>query len=99
MYLSEAEIAKEVIGPNRLTEWKALAIILERKGFPKIDPMFGGRYMPAVRKWLDEYNHIESIQRPRRGREQWPQKSKRQGCNGETETEANVYPFGSPDKN
>src|SRR6266545_2553528 len=32
----------EVLGPNRLDEWKALAIVLERKGLPAIDEQFGG---------------------------------------------------------
>jgi hypothetical protein len=52
----EREVAREVLGPGHVAEWRALATILERRGMPQIDPMFGARYWPAVRAWLD-YRH------------------------------------------
>ena len=29
-------------------DWRALAVILERDGLPRIDPIMGGRFWPAV---------------------------------------------------
>lgn len=97
LYLSEAEIAREILGTKRAHEWRALADILERDGFPKVDPIFGGRYMPAVRAWLDAYNRIGNIAPVRRGRETWQDKPKPQGSSGERAKAANVYPIGSRD--
>lgn len=54
----EREIAREVLGPGRVAEWRALAVILERRGMPQIDPVFGARYWPAVRVWLDRRNGL-----------------------------------------
>jgi hypothetical protein len=73
LYLSEPEIARFVLGPKRITEWRGIAAILERDGFPKVDPLFGGRYAPAVRAWLDAYNRVANITPPRRGKERWPE--------------------------
>jgi len=97
LYLSEPECAREVIGPNRIGDWRGIVAVLERKGFPKIDPLFGGRYFPAVRAWLDRYNELYRIvsAKPQQGRETWT-KFKRAGSSGEPEKEAaNVCQFGS----
>jgi hypothetical protein len=52
-YISEADLANELLG-DRAKEWRALAKKLERDaGFPTIDTVFGRRYWPAVRVWLD----------------------------------------------
>ncbi|MFG1331125.1 hypothetical protein V5F41_07705 [Xanthobacter autotrophicus] len=53
LFPCEVDIARAVLGPGRVSEWKAIAIILERQGLPRVDPMFGGRYWPAVRAWFD----------------------------------------------
>lgn len=52
---SEAEIARRLSqGPN---EWAAKAIVLERDGLPRIDPIMGGRFWPAVDAyWRRRYN-------------------------------------------
>jgi len=54
LYGSEAEVASMVLGPGRLREWREKAVVLEREGLPKIDPLMGGRYLPAVRAFLDQ---------------------------------------------
>jgi hypothetical protein len=46
LFPSEAEIAKRL--NQNFSRWPAKAIILERHGFPRIDPLMGGRYWPAV---------------------------------------------------
>ena len=53
LFPSEADIARAVLGPGRAQEWRCLAPSLERQGMPRVDPVFGGRYWPAVRAWMD----------------------------------------------
>lgn len=53
LYLSEPEIAELVLPPTKAREWPDIAAVLEREGLPRIDPIMGGRYWPAVRAWLD----------------------------------------------
>lgn len=60
LFPSEADISRAVLGPGRLNEWKCLAPSLERQGMPRVDPVFGGRYWPAVRAWLDRRAGIGS---------------------------------------
>jgi hypothetical protein len=51
LYPDEAEIARRVLGA-RASEWPGKAAVLERDGLPKIDPLMGGRFWPAVRQWF-----------------------------------------------
>src|SRR4051794_39295676 len=34
--------------------------VLEARGFPAIHPLFGGRYWPNVRAWLDNENGVQN---------------------------------------
>ena len=43
LFPCEADIARAILGPGRVSEWKAIAIILERHGLPMKDPVFGAR--------------------------------------------------------
>jgi hypothetical protein len=61
LYQSEAQIARKVLGANRLDEWRGLAVILERAGLPRIDPMFGGRFWPAVKAWFKKRNGVDIV--------------------------------------
>jgi hypothetical protein len=49
LYPDEAEIARRVLG-ERAQEWPGKVTVLERDGLPKIDPLMGGRFWPAVRQ-------------------------------------------------
>lgn len=51
LYKSEAEIAQLVLGGS-VTDWAALAHVWEREGLPRIDPMTGLRFWPAVESFL-----------------------------------------------
>ncbi len=55
LFLTEAEIADRVMsGDDRLQRWKGAAVLLERSGLPRPDPVFGNRrYWPAVKDFLD----------------------------------------------
>jgi hypothetical protein len=58
LYPDEAEIARRVLGA-RSREWAAKAIVLERDGLPKIDPLMGGRFWPAVQRWFLERHGLD----------------------------------------
>lgn len=53
LFANEEAIATLVLGKGKLREWRALAIVLERSGLPRTDPMTGSRYVPAVRAFFD----------------------------------------------
>lgn len=56
LYLAEAEIADRV-GVSR-SDWSAIALVWERRGFPPVRAQTGKRYWPAVRAWLDRDNGL-----------------------------------------
>ena len=61
LYADEDEIARRVLGA-RAREWSGKAAVLERDGLPKIDPLMGGRFWPAVRQWfLDRHGLAEEL--------------------------------------
>lgn len=101
LYPTEAKIAREVFGDGaHLDEWKGLAVVLEREGLPKVDLLFGRRYWPAVKAWLDVWNRVDKIATapPRRaGRETWPTPRSRDS-NGEPAKADNVQHIGSARK-
>lgn len=73
LYPDEKQLAKIILGPARASAWPGLATVLERHGLPMIDPMFGGRYLPAVRAFLDRRNGLEKRTIPAKpgGGENW----------------------------
>lgn len=55
LFPSESEIARRL--SQEPAEWAAKAKILERGGLPRVDPVMGGRFWPAVEAyWLRRYN-------------------------------------------
>ena len=63
LFPPEDEIARELFGPNRLQFYHVAVKSLEKQGFPQIDPVFGRRYWPAIKQWLDKRYGLNS---------QWP---------------------------
>jgi hypothetical protein len=53
-FATDRELGAALLGPERATEFTAIAPLLERKGLPKVDQLFGGRYVPAVKTFLDQ---------------------------------------------
>lgn len=50
MFLSDAEIRERLnISEKR---WRPVVQHFERQGFPRVDPLVGKRYWPAVETWL-----------------------------------------------
>lgn len=54
LFASEQALAGALLGPGRTTEWNQIVPLLERRGFPTIDGLMGGRYTPAVRAFFDQ---------------------------------------------
>lgn len=61
LYPTEAQIAREVLGPGRLDEWRGLVVVLEREGFPPIRPRYGGRFWEACVEWFRSENGLSTM--------------------------------------
>ena len=53
LFASDEDIGEAVLGWGRKDEFKGLATLHERDGMPKMSPVWGGRYVPAVKAFLD----------------------------------------------
>jgi hypothetical protein len=53
LFATDDVIGAALLGPKRVQEWRQIAPLLEARGLPKIDPLMGGRYVPAVRAYFD----------------------------------------------
>jgi hypothetical protein len=71
LFPSEAEIAKRL--GQKPSEWAAQALVLEREGLPRIDPLMGGRYLRAVLAFFDRRNGLSTASAPSNvdGEETW----------------------------
>ena len=49
LFPDEQEIARRLSQEPKA--WAGKAIVLERDGLPRVDPVMGGRYWPAVFAW------------------------------------------------
>lgn len=57
LFADEKSLSDAVLGRGKYTHWRAVVPLLERRGFPTIDGLMGGRYWPAVKAFFDrEYN-------------------------------------------
>lgn len=61
LYSDDEKIGEAVLGPARKKEFAGLAALLERDGMPKISPLWGGRYVPAVKAFLDKDNGLAAL--------------------------------------
>jgi len=56
LFVTDRELAVAVVGKERATMWiKTVIPVLERKSFPRIDPLHDGRPVPLVRRFYDGY--------------------------------------------
>jgi hypothetical protein len=60
LFPCEAEIARRL--SQTPFEWAAKATILERDGLPRVDPLMGGRYWPAVQAFWNRRYCLSSIE-------------------------------------
>lgn len=62
LFPCEAEIARRL--SQDPADWKAKAIILERDGLPRVDPIMGGRCWLAVEAWLKRRYGLSHVEAP-----------------------------------
>ncbi|WP_391564524.1 hypothetical protein [Sinorhizobium meliloti] len=56
LFATDQQLAVAIVGKDRATMWvKTVIPQLERKGFPRIDPLHDGRPVPLVRKFYEGY--------------------------------------------
>jgi hypothetical protein len=53
LFATDEAIGRMLLGLGREQEWRQIATLLEARGLPKVDPMMGGRYVPAVIEFFD----------------------------------------------
>lgn len=59
LFPREAEVARRL--SQAPGEWAAKAIVLERHGLPRVDPLMGGRYWPAVLAWWNRRYGLSTV--------------------------------------
>lgn len=58
LYLNDAELIRRLGVPEKVMR-SVLPALESKYGFPKKQPLFGGRrYWPAVKAWLDKHNGL-----------------------------------------
>lgn len=56
LFATDKELALAIVGEERAAMWiKAVIPQLERRGFPRIDPLHDGRPVPLVKRFYDGY--------------------------------------------
>lgn len=56
LFATDKELAVAIAGKERAQMWiKTVIPQLERKGFPRIDPLHDGRPVPLVKRFYDDY--------------------------------------------
>jgi hypothetical protein len=53
LFAGEEAISTALMGPGKTAEWRQVVPLLERRGFPTIDGLMGGRYTRAIRAFFD----------------------------------------------
>ena len=60
LFASDEDIGEAVLGFERRKEFRGFAQLCERDGMPKISPFWGGRYVPAVKAYLDSEHGLSA---------------------------------------
>jgi hypothetical protein len=53
LFATEEQLSAALMGSGKTIEWCQIAPLLERRGFPTVDGLMGGRYVPAVKAFFD----------------------------------------------
>ena len=59
LFADEEAISAAVLGPGKFAQWRQIAPLLERRGFPTVSAQMGGRYTPAVRAFFDREYKVQ----------------------------------------
>jgi hypothetical protein len=80
LFATDQELAVAIVGKERAAVWiKTVIPQLERKGFPRVDPLHGARPVPLVIKFYDGYFGITAGSCVVDGEERLGQWRKRRG--------------------
>jgi hypothetical protein len=60
LFPSESEIARRFSQDPKT--WAGKVVILEREGFPRVDPLMGGRYWPACTRWWNRRYGLTNVE-------------------------------------
>ena len=60
LFADERALSEAIMGHGKYTAWRAIVPLLERRGFPTIDGLMGGRYTLAVKAFFDREYGIGS---------------------------------------
>jgi hypothetical protein len=52
-FASDDDLSSALMGTGKITVFRSVVPLLERRGFPKVDGLMGGRYVPAVKAFFD----------------------------------------------
>lgn len=58
LYVNDKELHQRVAPHIGAKAFRAAIRILEAQGFPKAKPLFRGRYWPAAKAWLDQFEGV-----------------------------------------
>lgn len=53
LFANDKQLAEAVFGKQRAKDWPRFVALYEGRGLPPLDAVAGGRYVPAVRQFLD----------------------------------------------
>jgi hypothetical protein len=81
IFADDAAIGQALLGTVRADEWPSLVPLFEREGFPRIDPIMRGRYVPAIKAFFDcKYGLSKTAPTARNGAEKpdrWNERKRR----------------------
>lgn len=60
LFPCEREVARRL--SQDPAAWKAISVVLERDGLPRVDPLMGGRYWLAVIEWWNRRYGIGTLE-------------------------------------
>lgn len=60
LFPCEEEVARRL--SQDAATWRGKAVVLERDGLPRIDPLMGGRYWPAVEAFWNRRYGLSTVQ-------------------------------------
>jgi hypothetical protein len=65
LFADERMLSEAILGRGKYSQWRAIAPLLERRGFPTIDGLMGGRYTPAVKAFFDREYRVSGSENVR----------------------------------
>jgi hypothetical protein len=60
LYVNEAELHRRLAPHMGKDRFRAAVRACEPRGFPRVNPLWKGRYWPAVKRWLDDENGVSN---------------------------------------